>query len=97
MRTLEADDAYTEQLSKLGNLPFVEEVLRGITNGIASCAEAFDLVPGYTQLRIAKTDDFDTVAGSLPPLRMYFRILDNNRVRLMWIERIDDDPGLLDE
>ncbi|MGA8641758.1 hypothetical protein [Candidatus Binatus sp.] len=97
MRTLVADDAFTAQLSVLGNLPFVDEVIRGVTNGIATFAEAFDLVPGFTTLRIAKTDTFDTIARLLPPLRIYFCILDQNRVRLMWIERIDDDPGLLDE
>ncbi|MGD0289028.1 MAG: hypothetical protein ABSC63_05160 [Candidatus Binataceae bacterium] len=97
MRTLVADDAYTAQLSILGNLPFVDEAIRGVTNGIATFAEAFDFVPGCGQLQIAKTDQFDTVAGSLPPLRIYFLILDENRVRLLWIERIDDKPGLLDD
>jgi hypothetical protein len=97
VRVLVEDGGFTSQLSILGNLPFVDEAIRGVTNAIANFAEAFDLVPGFDRLRIAKTDNFDTARGPLPPLRIYFHIMDENRVKLLWIERTDDKPGLLDD
>jgi hypothetical protein len=98
LRTLVESDEFTAQLSVLGNIAAIDEAVRGVLNGIATYAEAFDIVPGYQKLRIAKTDYFERDTGEvIPPLRIYFHIIDDDRVKLLWIERSDDDPGLLNE
>jgi hypothetical protein len=96
VRTLVEHPGFTKQLATLGDVRFADRILSGVTWGISTFAEEFDLVPGYHELRIAKTDEFDSTEGSTVPLRIYFKILNDREVLLYWVER-SDQPGLLDD
>jgi hypothetical protein len=95
VRTLIEDPAFTRQLEVLGDIRFADRILNGVTWGISTFAEEFEIVRGYQDLRIAKTDEFDTQDGAIVPLRLYFKIIDEDEVLLYWVERADR-PGLLD-
>jgi len=91
VRTLTEFDGFFEQLQTLGDIRFLDRVLSGVTWAISECAEDFDLVPGWQTLRIVKFD----VVQDMPPMRLYFRIKDENEVILYWIETTDADPEFL--
>jgi hypothetical protein len=95
VRTLIEGPGFEAQLAVLGGTEFADRVLSGITWGIATYAEAFDLVPGFQDLRIAKTDEFEDANLTIVPLRIYFKILNADEVLLFWVERADQ-PGLLE-
>jgi hypothetical protein len=95
VRDLVEHTGFLEQLSSLGDVKFLDNALRGVTWAISVGAEDFDLVPGWSTLRIAKTDQFD-LAG-VPALCIYFRIKDENEVLLYWIEPTSADPDFLTE
>lgn len=78
---------FTEQFSNLGNLENLDEVLRGLQWGINTDPEEFDLVPGFSELRVAKTDIYHRPNGNIPRLRVFFAYKRNSEVvELLWIE-----------
>lgn len=93
MRTLSEFDGFFEQLKTLGDIRYLDRVLSGVMWAISESAEDFDLVPGWQTLRIAKFD----VVQDMPPMRLYFRIKDENEVILYWIETIDAESSFLDD
>ncbi|MDP9440525.1 MAG: hypothetical protein M3P49_17595 [Actinomycetota bacterium] len=44
------------------------------------------MLPGRRSLRLVTTDPFTTPEGRVPRLRMYFKIIDDDLVELVWIE-----------
>ncbi len=44
------------------------------------------VLPDCKALRVIRTDRFSRPFGYLPPLRVYFRIIDDDLVELAWIE-----------
>lgn len=78
---------FTEQLAKLGDAENLDEALRGLQWGIITDPEEFDLVPGFSALRVAKTDEFRRPTGNIPRLRVFFAYERNtDLVELLWIE-----------
>lgn len=53
---------------------------------LAVNAEVYPVLPGLRSLRLAVTDPFTTPAGRVPRLRIYFKIVDDDLVELVWIE-----------
>jgi hypothetical protein len=52
-------------------------------------ADLYPVLPGCRALRVISTDRFSRPLGYLPPLRVYFRITEDDLVELAWIEEID--------
>lgn len=91
-RQLVESDLFLKQLSELGEIERLDEILRGVFWGIATNPEAFDLVPGFKNLRLAKTREFDVPwRKPLPRLRIWFVDHGFGTVELLSIER-EPDP-----
>jgi hypothetical protein len=91
-RNLVESPLYTKQLSELGDVERLDEVLRGVLWGISTNPEAFDLIPGFHRLRLAKTREFDVPRRKpLPRLRIWFIDFGVGTVELLAIER-EPDP-----
>ena len=85
---LESDD-YSEQCKTFGvTIKRLDEVLQIATWAISRDAEAHELVEG-TPLRVRFIEPYPGV----PRLRIFFRIVDDNNVEMMGIERIEEDPS----
>ena len=73
--------------------PRLDEVLRGVKWALSTNPAAFPVVPGFADIRIAKTDPIEFGPSAMPRLRIWFRI-DRQRVFLEYIEPdpFDDEP-----
>lgn len=84
-RELIESTEYSKHLSKLGDPRDVDEALSALTWGISKGAEDFDVIPGFSSLRIAKTDAVKWESKEIPRLIIFFRI-EGAQVHLLWIE-----------
>jgi hypothetical protein len=91
-RSLRHDHIYAEQELVIEAIPGADAVLRGLTWAIANGAEVFDAVPHLPHIRIAKSDQVLRSAGTLPRIRIWFQILNDQEVLLKWIEAEADEP-----
>lgn len=83
---------FQKQLSELGGAERLDEILRGVLWGIATKPEAFDLIPGFQRLRLAKTREFDVPRRKpLPRFRIWFIDFGFGTIELLSIER-EPDP-----
>lgn len=90
MRTLVENETYTQSVNRLGGARRLDNLLELLTCSIAEKAEVFPKVPGFKGLRIAKTDKVSW-KPSIKRLKLFFRILDENRVELLWISEFGDE------
>lgn len=87
-------ELFSKQLSELGDVERLDEILRGVLWGIATKPEAFDLIPGFRFLRLAKTREFDVPwRKPLPSFRIWFIDYGVGTVELLSIEREPDPFG----
>lgn len=79
-KTIVESATYRSQFETLGNAEFVDAELSSLIWGISTKPEAFEIVPGFSQIRLAKT---------IGPTSLWllFRIQNDNEVELLWIER----------
>ena len=85
-RTLVEEASYTESCRRIStDFERLDDHLRAATLAIANSAEACPLIPG-TSVRVVGTDTF----GSLPGLRVFFRIVDADTCSLLYIEPKDE-------
>lgn len=81
-RTLVEDELFTTQLADLGSIKHIDEALSVLFSSISAKPEAFDLVPGTNHLRVAKSNPYRRNPNSVPALKVWFSIEDDNTVRL---------------
>ena len=82
---------FTQQLQLLGDVPGIDEALRGLQWGILTDPEDFDIVPGFSTLRVAKTEVFRRPTGNIPRLRVFFSYPRHSEIiELLWIEYDSD-------
>lgn len=92
MRQVREEDSYARSVDALGGAKRIDAALTAVMTGISYRPEGFPLV-GDTGLRIAKTVPIQFEQGTIPALRVYFEVIDENIVVLWWIEAapVDDE------
>jgi hypothetical protein len=86
-RELVESSDYTIQLNRLGDLRRLDDALTGVCWALSTNPEVYEVVRGFKDVRLAKTDPL----GGLPALRIWFRIEpDGYRVTLLYIEAVPD-------
>jgi hypothetical protein len=95
-RTLIHSHDYQHVYDELEKEPRIEEVIRGLTWGISENGEEFDLIPTQPGVRMAKSDSVVTNVGTLPVIRIFFRILDDHQIELLAMHKQEssEDPDL---
>ncbi len=81
---------FSEACKKIGDIKCVDEALGILSHAISKKPETFDLVPEFKSLRLAKTDKYQRNGIIVPPLRLTFRIADDNIIDLLYIEIFDN-------
>jgi hypothetical protein len=93
-RELVEEDVYTNQLATLGySEEDLDAALDALGWAIAANAEYYKVVPGTEHLRVAKTDAYSRGRVWVPPLKVWFKILDENQVLLKAITISPDDES----
>jgi hypothetical protein len=80
------EESFKLAVSKLGGAKRIDRALEAYVCALARKPEAYEIVPGWKTLRIAKTNAIELSENSIPPLIVWFRIDDKGNVRLLWIE-----------
>ena len=92
LRELVEDDVYTNQLATLGySEDDLDAALNALGWAIAANAEYYKVLPGTSRLRVAKTDAYSRGRVWVPPLKVWFTILNDNQVLLKAITISPDD------
>jgi hypothetical protein len=85
-RTLIESPTYSQQLASLGDPERMDEIVRGVTWALCRNPEIYDVVKGYRDIRLLKTDAYP----GAPALRIWFRIDENGQhVHLEYIEAVE--------
>jgi hypothetical protein len=74
-RQLIESTAYTACLAELGDVGVIDDALTGIMWALSINPEAFPIVPGMLDIRLAKTDP--EMGTPVPRIRVWFRIDEN--------------------
>jgi hypothetical protein len=89
IRGVYESEGFKEQKEKIGDAYEIDKVLDGIYWAVASNAEMYPIVPDTNRTRMIFTHEFVRLGTTLPPLRVYFAIEDENNAVLLWIEEDD--------
>lgn len=86
--TLRESKEFGEQAKKITDIKYVDEALLGLTAAIVrnSSPDVFPLIPGFKNIQIAKTNSYTRGGVSVPPLRLWFRKIDDDIIELLAIE-----------
>jgi hypothetical protein len=90
MRTLIENDVYKQNIRQLGGARKLNSILEVLTTSIAERPEVFPIIPGFTHIRMAKTDKVPW-KPAIKRLKIGFRILSENEVELLWISEFEDE------
>ena len=77
---------FSAQCAELGTAYDIDEALKGVYFLLAMRADLYPVLPGCRTLRMISIGRFPRPFGYLPPLRIYFRITEDDLVELAWIE-----------
>ena len=88
--TLRESRVFKEQAKKIADIRYIDEALLILTEAIARNPDAFSLVSGFKNIKIAKTKPYTRGGASVPPLRLWFKKIDNNIVELLAIEPYEE-------
>lgn len=86
IRTVWESAEFTKQCEVLGGAYRLDDALRGFNWILSTQPELYPVLPGLKTTRLVTTDSFIGLAGTSPRLRVYFRILNDNDVEMLWIE-----------
>ena len=84
-RTLIESSLYSNQLSKLGGIKYLDEVLFGVTWALCKRPDIFPIIPKTKKLRLVKTERIKS--RSIEKFRIWFYITDKDDVELLAIEQ----------
>jgi hypothetical protein len=82
IRTLIESKEYVKAFTKIGDAERLDFALVGLTWAIATNPADFELVPGFQNIRLAKTDPVKDV----PRLIIWFSVLSPDEILLRYIE-----------
>jgi hypothetical protein len=84
-RNLIESAGYTDGLAAIGDPRVIDNALTALTWALSTNPEAFPVVPGMADIRLAKTDP--AIGTPIPRIRVWFRIDENGQhVHLEHIE-----------
>lgn len=90
-RTLTEDELFTRQLESFAQALSSEEVLDEALNAVAWALlrkpEARTVIPGTNSLRFIGTRQYERSGITVPPFKVWYRILDDTRILLLAITR----------
>ncbi|HXU35068.1 MAG TPA: hypothetical protein VN937_01810 [Blastocatellia bacterium] len=89
-RTLEELPEFTEALSQIAEARHTDEALFILTWAITKGAEDFRPVRGFQNLRVGKSAPYQREDVFIPSLKVWFSIIDDDRVLLRMITRADE-------
>lgn len=89
IRGVYESEGFREQKEKIGDAYEIDKVLEGIHWAVANNAEMYPIVPGLSRTRMIFTREFVRLDTTLPALRAFFAIEDENNAVLLWIEEDD--------
>jgi hypothetical protein len=76
---------FAAALTEIGDIKRIDDVLAGVYWALSTNPEAYEVVKGFADIRLLKTDPL----GGLPAFRIWFRIDENGQhVHLEYIEPI---------
>jgi hypothetical protein len=79
---------FTQQLLTIGDVERLDDALTGVYWALSTNPEVYDVVRGFRDIRLLKTD----AIGDVPALRIWFRIDENGKhVHLEYIEVVSED------
>jgi len=84
--TLRESKVFEEQTRKIAEIKHMDEALYILSAAIARNPDAFPPVPGFSGVQIAKTDPYSRGGIDVPPLRLWFRKINDDIVELLAIE-----------
>ncbi|WP_395743046.1 hypothetical protein [Prosthecobacter sp.] len=84
--TLRESELYAWQVSKLGEVEKMDDVLAGLLWAIARLADDFPIVPGTERLRVAESTRFLRDDGTPLRVRIWFVVASEHDVELLSIE-----------
>lgn len=90
-RTLIEEQAFTKAVEELGGAKAIDMALLSLCGPLDRRPEKFPKIPGHKDLRIAKTKEMDVEGKTIPALRIWFRILGDGNISLLYIEEIPQD------
>lgn len=86
MRTLQITSLFELEANRIAERSKIESALSSIFWALKNNAEDFPVIPGYTTLRMAKTD----AIRDIPKLHVIFKIM-GDKVKLEYIETGETD------
>ena len=89
--TLRESESFEELAKQIADIRHIDAALNVLTNSIARNPEAFPVVPGRDNIRMAKTDAYERDGANVPPLRVWFRRISPDMVELLGIEPYERD------
>jgi hypothetical protein len=81
-RSVRESALYSQQIKEFGETKLLDEALEGVVWALSTKPEYFEPIPGTT-LRFVRTIEFERENTGLMPLKIWFRILDDNAVELL--------------
>lgn len=86
IRGVYESEGFREQKEKIGDAYEIDKILDGIYWAVASNAEEYPILPTTNRTRMIPTHEFVILDTTLPALRVYFAIEDENNAVLLWIQ-----------
>lgn len=96
-RTLIEDALFTRQLESFAeafsNKEVLDEALNAVAWALLRKPEARPVIPGTDSLRFIRTRRYERSGITVPPFKVWYRILDDARVLLTAITREDTEES----
>jgi hypothetical protein len=90
-RTVSETPLFQKQLAEFGDARFTDRVLDQAKDKVSMFPYEFpELVPN-SNIRHVKTEDYFHEGRIIPALKIWFVIIDENRVELIGVTRVSDD------
>jgi len=89
MYTLRETDLFQAQSIQICEMRYIDEALSILTFLISKNPDEFDDIPGYSPIKMAKSDVFTKDGITVPRLRIWFRVIDKNIIELMAVETFE--------
>ena len=89
-RSFIEEESFKEAVTELGGFRRIDEALDPIVEALSRRPEGFPVVPGWSPIRIAKTDRVVRGDHIIPAIRVWFLIVDDT-IRLLYVDEISND------
>ena len=86
-RELVESSKFLKQLKSLGDIARSDEALCGLYTAISAHPEIFPVAhENWDDIRLARTRPVNSGASVTPKFSVWFKILDDDRIELLWTE-----------